>query len=76
MIFYLYNLTSIRYEWLSAPLVHIKKALKDIKKEIFEMDINIAVAEHVIVESKLRDKSLESHLIRSSGFSWDYKKNL
>ncbi|BES94403.1 intraflagellar transport protein 57 [Nesidiocoris tenuis] len=52
-----------------SPLVHIKKALKDIKKEIFEMDINIAVAEHVIVESKLRDKSLESHLIRSSGFS-------
>uniref|UniRef100_A0A0A9W1J6 Intraflagellar transport protein 57 n=1 Tax=Lygus hesperus TaxID=30085 RepID=A0A0A9W1J6_LYGHE len=52
-----------------SPLVHIKKAVKDIKKEIFEMDINIAVAEHIIVESKLRDKSLESHLIRSSGMT-------
>uniref|UniRef100_T1I8Q9 Uncharacterized protein n=2 Tax=Rhodnius prolixus TaxID=13249 RepID=T1I8Q9_RHOPR len=40
-----------------SPLVHIKKAIKDIKKEISEMDINIAVAEHMIVEAKLRDKS-------------------
>ncbi|XP_014251346.1 intraflagellar transport protein 57 homolog [Cimex lectularius] len=52
-----------------SPLVHIKKAIKDIKKEISDMDINIAVAEHIIVESKLRDKSMESHLIRSSGLN-------
>lgn len=57
------------YTGVSAPLVHIKKAVKDIKKEIFEMDINIAVAEHIIVESKLRDKSLESHMIRTSGLT-------
>ncbi|KAK9512571.1 hypothetical protein O3M35_000967 [Rhynocoris fuscipes] len=52
-----------------SPLVHIKKAIKDIKKEISEMDITIAVAEHMIVESKLRDKSIESYLVRTSGMN-------
>lgn len=33
------------------------------------MDINIAVAEHMIVEAKLRDKSIESYLLRTSGLN-------
>ncbi|XP_066907698.1 intraflagellar transport protein 57 homolog [Halyomorpha halys] len=52
-----------------SPLVHIKKAIKDIKKEICEMDISIAVAEHSIVETKLREKSLQTHLVRTSGLN-------
>lgn len=52
---------------ISAPLVLIKKTIKDVKKEISDMDISISVAEHSIVEAKLREKSLESHLIRTTG---------
>ncbi|KAL1117951.1 hypothetical protein AAG570_004264 [Ranatra chinensis] len=45
-----------------SPLIQIKKAIKDIKSEMKLMDINIAMVEHNIFQSKLKRKALASSL--------------
>ncbi|KAL1117952.1 hypothetical protein AAG570_004264 [Ranatra chinensis] len=48
--------------FIHAPLIQIKKAIKDIKSEMKLMDINIAMVEHNIFQSKLKRKALASSL--------------
>ncbi|XP_050416006.1 intraflagellar transport protein 57 homolog [Patella vulgata] len=40
-----------------APLVKIKQAIQQIKKESTQMDIRIGVVEHVLLQAKLKDKA-------------------
>ncbi|KFZ49035.1 Intraflagellar transport protein 57, partial [Podiceps cristatus] len=40
-----------------APLVKIKQALTKLKQETIQMDIQIGVMEHTLLQSKLKEKS-------------------
>ncbi|NXX46648.1 IFT57 protein, partial [Tricholaema leucomelas] len=40
-----------------APLVKIKQALTKLKQETVQMDIQIGVIEHTLLQSKLKEKS-------------------
>lgn len=44
-----------------APLVKIKQAILNIKKDITQMDIRTGVLEHQILQAKLKDKSNNAH---------------
>lgn len=41
----------------TAPLVKIKQALTKLKQETVQMDIQIGVMEHTLLQSKLKEKS-------------------
>lgn len=45
---------------LAAPLVKIKQALINIKKDLTQMEIRTGVLEHHMMQSKLKDKSNSS----------------
>ncbi|NWI74566.1 IFT57 protein, partial [Dryoscopus gambensis] len=40
-----------------APLVKIKQALTKLRQETIQMDIQIGVMEHTLLQSKLKEKS-------------------
>ncbi|KAL8618483.1 hypothetical protein ACOMHN_049900 [Nucella lapillus] len=40
-----------------APLVKIKQAIQQLKKEVTQMDIRSGVVEHVLLQAKLKDKA-------------------
>ena len=44
-----------------APLVKIKQALINIKKDITQMDIRTGVLEHHLMQARLKDKSNNAH---------------
>lgn len=41
----------------TAPLVKIKQALTKLRQETIQMDIQIGVMEHTLLQSKLKEKS-------------------
>ena len=47
--------------FVAAPLVKIKQALLNIKKDITQMDIRTGVLEHHLLQAKLKDKSNNAH---------------
>jgi len=50
-----------KYFYIVAPLVKIKQALLNIKKDITQMDIRTGVLEHHLMQAKLKDKSNNAH---------------
>lgn len=52
---------------LLAPLVNIKKAITKMKTEITEMDIRIAVLDCLLLQTKIKEKTmLEQDLYQTS----------
>ena len=50
----------------TAPLVKIKQAIQQLKKEITQMDIRSGVVEHVLLQAKLKDKTTQNKQVHSS----------
>lgn len=50
-----------------APLVKIKQAIQQLKKEITQMDIRAGVVEHVLLQAKLKDKTTQNKQVHSTG---------
>ncbi|XP_059139479.1 intraflagellar transport protein 57 homolog [Physella acuta] len=48
-------------------LAKIKQAILTIKKECTQMDIRAGVVEHILLQAKLKDKTLQNKQIHSSG---------
>ena len=51
---------------VAAPLVKIKQAIQQLKKEITQMDIRSGVVEHVLLQAKLKDKTTQNKQVHSS----------
>lgn len=49
-----------------APLVKIKQAIQQLKKDITQMDIRSGVVEHVLLQAKLKDKTTQNKQVHSS----------
>ena len=48
------------YPMFLGPLVKIKKAIEELNRDIIRMDVRIAVLEHTLMQSKVREKE-EAH---------------
>uniref|UniRef100_A0A0B7A0J5 Intraflagellar transport protein 57 homolog n=1 Tax=Arion vulgaris TaxID=1028688 RepID=A0A0B7A0J5_9EUPU len=46
-----------------APLVRIKQSIQQLKKESTQMDIRAGVVEHVLLQAKLKDKTLQNRQV-------------
>lgn len=44
----------------NAPLVKIKQALQQLKKETAQMDVRIGVVEHILLQAQLKDKNIQN----------------
>ncbi|KAJ8316077.1 hypothetical protein KUTeg_006091 [Tegillarca granosa] len=53
------------------PLVKIKQAIQQLKKENQQNDIRIGVVEHVLLQAKLKDKTSQNKQAHSSGPNQD-----
>ncbi|KAI8767462.1 intraflagellar transport protein 57 isoform X1 [Biomphalaria glabrata] len=49
-----------------APLVKIKQAIQALKKENTQMDIRAGVVEHILLQAKLKDKTLVNKQVHST----------
>lgn len=49
-----------------APLVKIKQAISQLKKENTQMDIRMGVVEHILLQAKLKDKASQNKQVHSS----------
>ena len=49
-----------------APLVKIKQAIAQLKKEITQMDIRQGVVEHILLQAKLKDKTSQNKQAHST----------
>lgn len=49
-----------------APLVKIKQAISQLKKEITQMDIRQGVVEHILLQAKLKDKASQNKQAHSA----------
>ncbi|KAK3758581.1 hypothetical protein RRG08_041232 [Elysia crispata] len=50
-----------------APLVRIKQAIQQLKKESTQMDVRSGVVEHILLQAKLKDKTLQNKQVHSGG---------
>ncbi|XP_076437384.1 intraflagellar transport protein 57 homolog [Babylonia areolata] len=55
-----------------APLVKIKQAIQQLKKEIVQMDIRSGVVEHVLLQAKLKDKTSLNKQVHTSRDDHDF----
>jgi len=44
----------------SAPLVKVRQAITQLKKENTQMDIRMGVVEHILLQAKLKDKASQN----------------
>ncbi|KAL3884532.1 hypothetical protein ACJMK2_024666, partial [Sinanodonta woodiana] len=49
-----------------APLVKIKQANQQLKKETTQMDIRIGVVEHILLQAKLKDKATQNKQVHTA----------
>lgn len=49
-----------------APLVKIKQAIQNLRKENVQMEIRIGVVEHVLLQAKLKDKTSQNKEVHSN----------
>ncbi|XP_021347570.1 intraflagellar transport protein 57 homolog isoform X1 [Mizuhopecten yessoensis] len=49
-----------------APLVKIKQAIQQLKKENMQMEIRMGVVEHVLLQAKLKDKASQNKQLHSN----------
>ncbi|KAH9504789.1 Intraflagellar transport protein 57 [Bulinus truncatus] len=49
-----------------APLVKIKQSIQTLKKENTQMDIRAGVVEHILLQAKLKDKTLQNKQVHST----------
>lgn len=50
-----------------APLVRIKQSIQQLKKEAKQMDIRAGVVEHILLQAKLKDKTLVNRQVHQGG---------
>ena len=56
----------IKANLFTAPLVKIKQAITQLKKEITQMDIRQGVVEHILLQAKLKDKTSQNKQAHST----------
>ena len=54
-----------------APLVRIKQSIQQLKKESKQMDIRAGVVEHILLQAKLKDKTLSNKQVHGGGGGGD-----
>jgi len=55
--------------WHAAPLVRIKQAISRTRQEAMQMDIRIALLQHILLRQMLRDKlQLRDTIITASAY--------
>ena len=51
----------------TSPLVRMKRALKQLKEEIAEMDLRMGVLSHTLMAAKIRHREAKDVIIKSGG---------
>jgi len=54
-----------------APLVRIKQSIQQLKKESKQMDIRAGVVEHILLQAKLKDKTLQNKQVHGNTVAAD-----
>lgn len=54
-----------------APLVRIKQSIQQLKKESKQMDIRAGVVEHILLQAKLKDKTMSNKQVHGGGGGGD-----
>lgn len=67
----MYNIYN--FFFILAPLVKIKQAIQQLKKENMQMEIRCGVVEHILLQAKLNDKTSQNKEVhRNQTDNFDY----
>ena len=61
------NIPVLSLPVFQAPLVRIKQAIQQLKKESTQMDVRSGVVEHILLQAKLKDKTLQNKQVHAGG---------